>query len=106
MSEFVLQTIGLTKKYPHTTALDNVNVTIKRGGIYGFIGQNGAGKTTFMRIISGLSTPNSGSMVLFGKSNKAEIDMQRKRASPTPRFWPSWNTSTQQAPLRTVLHWQ
>lgn len=32
-----------------------------------------------MRIISGLSTPNSGSMVLFGKSNKAEIDMQRKR---------------------------
>ena len=79
MNDFILQTIGLTKKYPHTTALDNVNVTIKKGGIYGFIGQNGAGKTTFMRIISGLSTPNSGSMILFGKSDKTEIDMQRKR---------------------------
>lgn len=79
MSDFILQTIGLTKKYPHTTALDNVNVTIKKGGIYGFIGQNGAGKTTFMRIISGLSTPSSGSMILFGKSDKAEINLQRKR---------------------------
>ena len=79
MSELVLQTIELTKQYPHTTALDHVNVTIEKGGIYGFIGQNGAGKTTFMRIISGLSIPNSGNIALFGKSDKAEMNIQRKR---------------------------
>lgn len=39
MSEFVLQTIGLTKKYPHTTALDNVNVTIKRGESMDLLGK-------------------------------------------------------------------
>lgn len=79
MSEFVLQTIGLTKKYRHTTALDNVDLTIKKGCIYGFIGQNGAGKTTFMRIISSLSTPDNGKIILFGKSNKLEMNLQRKR---------------------------
>lgn len=42
MNDSILQTTALTKKYSHTVALDNVNVTIKKGGIYGFIGQNGA----------------------------------------------------------------
>lgn len=79
MSDSILQTTALTKKYSHTVALDNVNVTIKKGGIYGFIGQNGAGKTTFMRVISGLSLPDSGKIMLFGKSGKKELEAQRKR---------------------------
>lgn len=79
MSDSILQTTALTKKYSHTVALDNVNVTIKKGGIYGFIGQNGAGKTTFMRVISGLSLPDSGKIMLFGKSGNKELEAQRKR---------------------------
>lgn len=79
MSDYILQTINLTKKYSHTVALDNINITIKKGYIYGFIGQNGAGKTTFMRMISGLALPDSGNIILFGKSEKNELEAQRKR---------------------------
>lgn len=79
MSDCILQTIGLTKTYSHAAAVDNASISIKKGGIYGFIGQNGAGKTTFMRLVSGLSSPDSGEIILFGKSGKREIEAQRKR---------------------------
>lgn len=79
MSDCILQTIGLTKTYSHAAAVDNASISIKKGGIYGFIGQNGAGKTTFMRLVSGLSSPDSGEIILFGKSREREIEAQRKR---------------------------
>lgn len=46
MQEVVLKTINLTKKYKDFVALDNANITIHKGDIYGLIGRNGAGKTT------------------------------------------------------------
>ena len=49
MREIILQTQNLTKKYKDFTALDNVNITIQKGDIYGLIGRNGAGKTTLMK---------------------------------------------------------
>ncbi len=52
MSEILLETKGLTKQFGHHKAVDNVNVHIKKGSIYGFIGRNGAGKTTFLKMIS------------------------------------------------------
>lgn len=79
MSEIILQTIGLTKMYSHTNALDHIDITIRKGHIYGLIGQNGAGKTTFMRTVSGLSLPDSGEIQLFGKSGTRELELQRKR---------------------------
>ena len=51
MSEILLQTHALTKQYGHQKAVDNVDIHIKKGAIYGFIGRNGAGKTTCMRMI-------------------------------------------------------
>lgn len=48
MTDCILQTFKLSKSYENTLALDNVSVTINKGGIYGFVGQNGAGKTTFI----------------------------------------------------------
>lgn len=68
MSEFVLRTHQLTKKYKHDFALKNINVSIKKGDIYGFIGQNGAGKSTMLRLITGLAFPTSGTIELFGNS--------------------------------------
>lgn len=79
MNDYILQTIGLTKKYANMVALDHVDITIQKGRIYGFIGQNGAGKTTFMRLVSGLSLPDSGDIILFGKTQKKELEKQRKR---------------------------
>lgn len=52
MSEMLLETRGLTKQYGHHKAVDSVSMHIKKGAIYGFIGRNGAGKTTCLKMIS------------------------------------------------------
>ncbi len=70
MSEILLETKDLTKQFGHHKAVDNVNVHIKKGSIYGFIGRNGAGKTTFLKMISGLSGPTRGEVHLFGYTGK------------------------------------
>ena len=56
----ILKTNALVKKYGQTTVLNNINMTINRGDIYGFVGKNGAGKTTFMRTVLYLTNPTSG----------------------------------------------
>ncbi|MBS4191253.1 ABC transporter ATP-binding protein [Bacillus sp. FJAT-49705] len=79
MSEYILKTNKLSKKYKHEFALENINVTIKQGDIYGFIGQNGAGKSTMLRLIIGLTFPTSGSIELFGNDNRNELTGVQKR---------------------------
>lgn len=64
--EYVLQTEDLTKRYGQVNVVDKVDMHVKKGSIYGFIGKNGAGKTTFMRMIAGLAVPTSGKITLFG----------------------------------------
>ena len=54
MSEVILETRNLTKKYRNQYALKDVSISIKKNHIYGFIGENGAGKSTLIKIISGL----------------------------------------------------
>lgn len=66
--EYILETNNLTKVYGQKEAAKDVNLHIREGQIYGLIGRNGAGKTTIMRMISGLSRPTRGSYSLFGKT--------------------------------------
>jgi len=66
MSERVLETKNLTKRYGHFTALDDLSIHVDRGQILGFIGPNGAGKTTTIKILVGLSKPTSGSASIAG----------------------------------------
>lgn len=70
MSELLLTTNALTKQYGHQKAVNNVNVHVKKGAIYGFIGRNGAGKTTFLKMISGLAKQTSGEIEMFGYKNQ------------------------------------
>ncbi|MGM9961984.1 MAG: ABC transporter ATP-binding protein, partial [Holdemanella porci] len=78
--EFILTADNLTKKYHHFKALNDFSLHIPKGSIYGFIGENGAGKTTFIRIICGLQNPDSGSYTLYGKKNtEKEITNARQR---------------------------
>ncbi|MCM3413638.1 ABC transporter ATP-binding protein [Metabacillus litoralis] len=79
MNDYVLKTNSLSKKYHKKMALNHVNVSIKKGYIYGFIGQNGAGKSTLIRLVCGLAYPTTGSIELFGKTNKQELIEARKR---------------------------
>ena len=77
LSEMLLETRGLTKRYGHHKAVDSVSMHIKKGAIYGFIGRNGAGKTTCLKMISGLSRPTSGEIEIFGYKGK---DLQKVRS--------------------------
>lgn len=69
--DYVLRTFGLSKKYKKHMAVNQANMTISRGDIYGFVGENGSGKTTIIRLITGLIFPNEGSFELFGVPNNS-----------------------------------
>ncbi len=78
MREIVLQTKQLTKRYKNFTALDHADMTVYRGDIYGLIGRNGAGKTTMMKIVTGLTEPTGGEYSIFGKTgSSAEREKRR-----------------------------
>jgi len=72
----VLETNSLTKKFGNQIAVNKVSMKINKGDIYGFIGKNGAGKTTFMKMICGLIKSNGGEIRLF---NSSDLDEGRKR---------------------------
>ena len=75
----VLKTKSLTKSYGGKVAVDNVSLAIEKGDIFGLIGQNGAGKTTFMRMITSLTHPDSGEIELFGAATPAKLTAARAR---------------------------
>lgn len=64
--ENVIEIHGLTKKFGNFTAVDNISFSVRKGEIFGFLGANGAGKTTAMRILCGLSVPTSGGGTVAG----------------------------------------
>lgn len=76
--EYILTTDNLTKIYGEKRAADAVSLHIKKGDVYGLIGRNGAGKTTILKMICGLSTPTSGSVTFAGKTG-AELSGEMKK---------------------------
>ena len=78
--EFALTTDSLSKSYRGFKALDGLSMHVPKGAIYGFVGRNGAGKTTALRIICGLQMPDSGTYSLYGfSSDNREILNVRRR---------------------------
>ena len=77
--EYVLKINSLCKSYGGFRALNGVSMSVPKGAIYGFIGKNGAGKTTFIRIICGLQEPTSGDYVLYGKNNTDKDIVKSRR---------------------------
>lgn len=74
--EYLLETVNLSKQYHGKTAVDKVNLHVKKGDIYGLIGRNGAGKTTILRMIAGLATPTDGEISLFGYTGRQAAALQ------------------------------
>ena len=78
--EYILETKALEKKYGNFKAIDNLNMHIQKGAIYGLIGKNGAGKTTLIRLICGLQKPTNGMYAIYGVLNTdKQITKMRKR---------------------------
>lgn len=66
---YAIETSALSKKYGGSYAVRDLNIHVRNGAIYGFIGENGSGKSTTEKLISGLITPTSGKIMLYGKSH-------------------------------------
>lgn len=77
--DYVLQTFDLSKRYKNQWAVDKVNMHIQKGDIYGFVGENGSGKTTIIRLITGLISSTNGGLELFGISDKSPDILEQRR---------------------------
>ncbi|MDQ1325661.1 MAG: ribosome-dependent ATPase [Campylobacterota bacterium] len=78
---------NLTMKFGDFTAVDHVNFKIKQGEIFGFLGSNGCGKTTTMKMLTGLLTPSGGSVKIFGKPVKSNsLEMKKNVGYMTQSF--------------------
>lgn len=92
MKNLVIETKQLTKVYGEQTAVHSINLHVEKGRIYGLLGRNGAGKTTIMKMILGLTSVTSGEVEVFGRS----VSGQEKKIYPrigaiieTPGFYPN-----------------
>lgn len=91
MTENVLVTRSLTKRYGGTAVVDQVDLTLPKGEIYGLVGRNGAGKTTIIRMACAQTLPTSGEIELFGVTGERELQKARSRTGAmveTPSFYP------------------
>jgi ribosome-dependent ATPase len=69
--EIAIEAVDLTRRFGSFTAVDHVNLSIERGEIFGFLGSNGCGKSTTMKMLTGLLPPTEGTATLFGSSVEA-----------------------------------
>lgn len=84
MKDAIAHFSGISKQYRHNTALQKMDLTIRRGEIYGMIGENGAGKSTLIRIVTGLTRPSTGTLELFGETVPGKANAQRARIGYVP----------------------
>ncbi len=78
--EYIVEVNNLEKRYGKFKALDNLNMQIPKGAIYGLMGKNGAGKTTLIRILCGLQKSSSGDFSIYGisDSNKSILNIRKR----------------------------
>lgn len=91
MTQEVLVTHGLTKRYGNRPVVDQVDLKVEKGQIYGLVGRNGAGKTTLIRMVTGQTVPSGGELSLFGAAGGHELAAMRARTGvmvETPSFYP------------------
>ena len=92
MSNYIIETRGLTKKYGEQTSVSKLSLHVRKGRIYGLLGRNGAGKTTTMRMLLGLTEPTSGDVKIFGKplrGNEKKILPRIGSLIESPGFYPN-----------------
>lgn len=90
MSGFVIETIGLTKKFGNQLGVNNLGLHVPQSKIYGLLGRNGAGKTTTMRMLLNLARPTSGTVLLFNNDHKKQPDKTYRKIGSiieTPGFY-------------------
>ncbi len=87
MTEYVIETKNLTKKYKDKTVVDNINMNVEKGKIYGLLGKNGAGKTTTMCMLLNLASKTGGEILLFNNAPNQETYRKIGSIIETPGFY-------------------
>ncbi|MDP2949862.1 MAG: ABC transporter ATP-binding protein [Chloroflexota bacterium] len=90
-SDVVLRTVGLTKRYGRLLAVADLDLEVRRGQVYGFLGPNGSGKTTTIGMILGILRPNRGHVELFGLDARQHLAAVLRRTGAvmeSPSFYP------------------
>ena len=87
MTEYVIETLNLTKQYNDKKVVDNISMKVEKGKIYGLLGKNGAGKTTNMCMRLNIATKTSGEILLFGKKANNETYKNIGSIIETPGFY-------------------
>ena len=86
-SPFAIDVTGVTKRFGAKTVVNGIDLQVKRGEIYGFLGPNGSGKTTFIRMLCGLLTPDAGTGTCLGYDVRTQqADIKRHVGYMTQRF--------------------
>jgi ABC-2 type transport system ATP-binding protein len=101
-----ISTVGLSKRYGETLALDGLELEVTEGEVYGYLGPNGAGKTTTIRLLLGLHRASSGRAELFGVNawnDPVEAHRRVAYVAGEPFLWPSL-TSAETFELLAQLH--
>ena len=78
MDEIKIELRGISKSFPGVKALDNVNFRVRKGTVHCLCGENGAGKSTLMKVINGLYKPDTGEMLIDGKSVEVKDPIQAR----------------------------
>lgn len=97
MSDLIIETAGLTKQYGAQVSVSHLDLHVQKGRIYGLLGRNGAGKTTAMKMLLGLTAPTAGTVRLFGRPLKGHEKQLLPRIGSlieSPGFYPNL-TSTE-----------
>lgn len=92
--EYLIQTTALTKRYGKTLAVNSIDLVVPQGSIFGFLGPNGSGKTTTIRMLLGLIYPSSGEVKVLGKSmpkNASEVLVEVGAVVEGPGLYASLN---------------
>jgi len=87
----MLQTNELAKQYGNFKALNKVSLTLKQGDIYGLVGRNGAGKTTFFKCVMGLAKATSGTIAISGEMSNLNAARRQMGFMINPSFFPNLN---------------
>lgn len=105
MSDMIIETINLTKQYGAQKSVNNLNLQVRQGRIYGLLGRNGAGKTTTMKLLLNLTNPTSGEIRIFGKNIKKDAKKILPRIGSmieAPGFYPNL-TGTENLKIFSLL---
>ena len=100
MTQYAIDVQGLTKVFDNKIAVDKVSLKVKKGSVFGFLGSNGSGKTTMIRMICGILTPTEGSGQCLGLNIETDSDIIKTKIGYMPQKFSLYSKLTVYENLR------